>query len=132
MLTIGQVAQAAGIHKETIRYYQSLGLVAEPPRLQGRVRRYGNGTVARLLFIKRAQVLGFTLEEVGRLLMLEDGKNCGETRALAERKLELIRKRISDLSRMRRTLETLVAECRRGLRPRSCPIIRTLAQEDAA
>jgi MerR family transcriptional regulator, mercuric resistance operon regulatory protein len=127
-LTIGQVAKHSGVHKETIRYYQSLGLVDEPPRSPGSVRRYGNATVARLIFIKRAQQLGFTLQEVGKLLLLEDGQNCGETRKLAEEKLTLIKARIADLNRMRRLLEGLVAQCHQGKRPRACPIISTLTQ----
>ncbi len=126
-LTIGQVAREAGVHKETIRYYQGLGLVPEPARQAGSFRPYGQSTVARLQFIKRAQELGFTLEEVGRLLLLDDGQNCGETRKLAEHKLTLVRNRIADLDRMRRLLEGLIAECRRGKRPRACPIIATLS-----
>ena len=126
-LTIGQVAKEAGIHKETIRYYQSLGLVSEPVRRPGSVRRYGAATIARLQFIKRAQQLGFTLEEVGKLLLLEDGQSCGETRKLAQHKLSLIKTRITDLSRMRRLLEGLIEECAQGRRPRGCPIISTLS-----
>ena len=127
-LTIGQIAKEAGVHKETIRYYQSLGLVSEPERRHGSVRRYGASTVARLQFIKRAQQLGFTLDEVGKLLLLEDGQSCGATRKLAEHKLALIKERIGDLSRMRRLLEGLIAECHQGKRPRACPIISTLSQ----
>ena len=126
-LTIGQIAREAGINKETIRYYQSLGLVAEPARPPKSVRRYGGSTVARLHFIKRAQELGFTLEEVGRLLLLEDGQHCAATRKLAEGKLMLIRGRIRDLTKMRKLLEGLVAECESGRRPRACPIISTLS-----
>ena len=126
-LTIGQIAQEAGVHKETIRYYQSLGLVFEPERKHGAVRRYGPSTVVRVHFIKRAQQLGFTLEEVKRLLLLEDGQNCGETRRLAARKLAMIKERIADLSRMRRLLEGLIKECEQGKRPRACPIIATLS-----
>ena len=126
-LTIGQVAAQAGIHKETIRYYQALGLVAEPPRPARSVRRYGAETVARLRFIKRAQELGFTLQEVGKLLLLDDGQSCAATRTLAEQKLSVIRERIVDLNRMRRLLEGLIDECERGGRPRACPIIRTLS-----
>lgn len=129
-LTIGQVADAAGVNKETIRYYQALGLVEQPRRPPGSVRRYGAPTVERLLFIKRAQQLGFTLEEVGRLLLLEDGQDCASTRELAEQKLETIRSRIADLDRMRLLLEGLVRECRRGKRPRACPIISTLSRPD--
>lgn len=126
-LTIGQVAAEAGVHKETIRYYQSLGLVAEPPRPPGSVRRYGAATVARLRFIKRAQELGFTLDEVGKLLQLESGEDCAATRELAQEKLAAIRRRIADLNRMRTLLERLVEQCRRGKRPRRCPVIETLA-----
>ena len=125
-LTIGQVAAQAGIHKETIRYYQALGLVTEPPRPAGSVRRYGAETVARLRFIKRAQELGFTLQEVGKLLLLDDGQSCAATRSLAEQKLSVIRERIADLNRMRRLLQGLINECERGGRPRACPIVRTL------
>jgi MerR family mercuric resistance operon transcriptional regulator len=126
-LTIGRIATEAGVNKETIRYYQSLGLVARPERRPGSVRRYGDATVARLQFIKRAQQLGFTLQEVKSLLLLEDGQNCGETRKLAEHKLLLIEERIADLDRMRGLLERLVEQCAQGKRPRACPIIATLS-----
>lgn len=128
-LTIGQLAADAGVHKETIRYYQSLGLVPQPRKPPGSVRRYGEATVARLRFIKRAQQLGFTLDEVGKLLLLEDGQDCGATRALARQKLEVIRARVADLNRMRRALEHLIQQCHRGRRPRACPIIATLSRE---
>ena len=126
-LTIGGVAKEAGVHKETIRYYQSLGLVAEPKREPGSVRRYGAPTVARLHFIKRAQQLGFSLEEVAKLLLLEDGQSCAQTRKLAEHKLELIEERMSDLGRMRVLLKSLIKQCQQGKRPRACPIIATLS-----
>ncbi len=131
-MTIGRVALLSGVHKETIRYYQSLGLVAQPRKPPGSVRRYGVSAVARLRFIKRSQELGFSLDEVRRLLLLEDGQNCGETRELAEQKLAVVRSRIDDLERMRRLLEGLVRECRRGKRPRQCPIIATLARDATA
>lgn len=126
-LTIGQVAVRADVHKETIRYYQRLGLLEEPRRRPGSIRRYGAHAVARLRFIKRAQQLGFSLDEVKKLLLLEDGQDCGATRKLAEQKRIVIRQRISDLQRMSRMLDGLIAECRKGKRPRCCPIIGTLA-----
>ena len=125
-LTIGQVATQAGVHKETIRYYQSLGLVAEPRRPPGSVRRYGPQAVARLRFIQRAQELGFSLKEVGKLLLLDEGQDCAATRRIAQEKLSEIKQRIADLGRMRRLLEKLVAQCESGKRPRRCPIISTL------
>lgn len=131
-LTIGKVANQAGVHKETIRYYQALGLVAEPSRPPGSVRRYGNATVARLRFIKRAQELGFTLEEVRKLLLLDEGQDCAGTRRLAEEKLVLVKSRITDLNRMRRMLEGLIEQCHRGKRPRRCPIISTLSGPSTA
>ncbi len=79
-------------------------------------------------FIKRAQLLGFTLEEVKSLLQLEDGQSCRETRLLAEQKLTVIERRLTDLTRVRRVLKRLIAECADGgKRPRSCPIITTLS-----
>ena len=131
-LTIGQIAARAGVHKETIRYYQSLGLVDEPARRLGSVRRYGDAAIARLRFIKRAQQLGFSLDEVKKLLLLEDGQNCSETRKLAEQKLGVIKDRIADLNRMRRLLQGLIKDCERGGRPRRCPIIATLSESEGS
>ena len=129
-MTIGQVAAQAQVHVETIRYYQRLGLVAEPPRPLGGVRHYDGKTVARLRFIKRAQQLGFSLDEVRNLLALEDGQNCRETRALAARKLDVIEARLADLRRMQKMLKGLIVECDSGKRPRACPIIATLSALD--
>jgi len=126
-LTIGRLAEAAGVNVETIRYYQRRGLVAEPDKPAGRFRHYPPATIGRVNFIKRAQLLGFTLEEIGNLLLLEDGQDCGETRSLAERKLASIEARIADLDRMRRTIKHLIAECGVGKRPRRCPIISALS-----
>ena len=82
-------------------------------------------------FIKRAQQLGFSLDEVAALLLLQDGQSCREARLLAERKLDMIEERIADLTRMRRLLKGLIAECAAGQRPRSCPIIATLSSSIA-
>jgi MerR family transcriptional regulator, mercuric resistance operon regulatory protein len=126
-LTIGRLAQAAGVNVETIRYYQRRGLLDEPDKPLGGHRRYAASAARRVRFVKRAQQLGFTLEEVRGLLMLEDGQSCRETRLLAEHKLAVIEARMADLSRMRRLLKGLIAECEEGKRPRSCPIITTLS-----
>ena len=128
-LTIGRLAQAAAVNVETIRYYQRRRLLDQPSKPLGGHRRYAAEAVKRVRFIKRAQQLGFTLEEVKSLLLLEDGQSCRETRLLAERKLALIEQRIHDLARMRRLLTSLIAECAKGKRPRSCPIIATLSAE---
>ena len=125
-LTIGRVAEAAGISVETIRFYQRSGLLDEPARPPGGVRRYGVEFVVRLRFIKRAKQLGFSLAEVQRLLILEDPQSCGKARSLAAEKLALVETRIADLERMRGVLRELVARCdvRRG--KVACPIIATL------
>ena len=126
-LTIGRVAEAAGVNVETIRFYQRLGLLAEPARPPGGVRRYGDEYVSRLRFVKRAQQLGFSLAEIQRLLTLEDPQSCGKARSLAAEKLALVEARLADLARMRDVLKELVARCdvRRG--KVACPIIATLS-----
>ena len=126
-LTIGLLARAAEVNVETIRYYQRRGLLEEPTKPPRGRRRYSGVAVRRVRFIKRAQQLGFTLEEVKSLLQLEDGQSCRETRLLAEQKLAVIERRLTDLTRVRRVLKGLIAECTEGKRPRSCPIIATLS-----
>src|SRR4249920_2984955 len=126
-LTIGLLARTAEVNVETIRYYQRRGLLEEPPKPPRGRRRYSGVAVGRVRFIKRAQLLGFTLEEVKSLLQLEDGQSCRETRLLAEQKLAVIERRLTDLTRVRRVLKGLIAECTEGKRPRSCPIIVTLS-----
>lgn len=75
-LTIGTFAKAAGVNVETIRFYQRKGLLLEPARRYGRIRRYDTADVARVKFVKSAQRLGFSLDEVAQLLKLEDGTHC--------------------------------------------------------
>lgn len=130
VMTIGAAAQAAGVHLETLRYYQRLGLVAEPARPASGFRRYGADTVARLRFIKRAQELGFSLEETRNLLSLADGRSCEATRRLAETKLATIEARLADLQRMHRALVRLVGACAGAGQAPPCPIIATLARPE--
>ena len=125
-LTIGRLAQAAGVNVETIRYYQRRGLLGEPAKPTGSHRRYSFAAARRIRFIKRAQQLGFTLDEITDLLALDDGRSCRETRHLAEQKLAVIESRIDDLSRMRGLLRALVERCGDGASQRACPIITTL------
>jgi len=125
--TIGGLARAIGVNVETVRYYQRIGLLPEPPRTRGTIRRYPPETLARLRFIRRAQGLGFTLEEVAALLALSDGEHCAETRALGEKKLALVQKKLDELVAIRRALNDLVAQCARGSRGKGCPLIDALA-----
>jgi MerR family mercuric resistance operon transcriptional regulator len=130
-LTIGALAQASGVHLETIRYYQRLGLVPLPARPAGSVRRYDARAVARLRFIRRAQQLGFSLEQVRQLLRLEDGGPCGATRRLAEARLAEVEARLGALTRMRRELRRLIGQCAAGGRAPRCPIIDALSEPPA-
>lgn len=129
-LTIGRVAEAAGVNVETIRFYQRRKLLDEPIKPLGGVRRYSGEIVSRVRFIKRAQQLGFTLDEVQNLLALEDGQSCKKTHDLAVIKLALVETRIADLNRMRRMLKTLIGQCETGSGKIACPIISTLAGRD--
>ena len=127
--TIAAVAAAAGVHVETVRYYQRLRLVPEPPRPLGGVRRYTEADAERLRFIKRAQVLGFTLEEIGSLLELDEAHGCAETRELASHKLKIIETKLADLMAMRKALGALLRQCDAGAMKGNCPIIHALAAD---
>lgn len=128
-LTIGQLAAAAGVTIETIRYYQQRGLLDEPPKPFGGQRRYPRVMTKRVCFIKRAQALGFTLAEIGALLRLDETCACTETRTLAVRKLASIEQKMADLTAMRYALEGLVRQCDYGDDEVACPIINALARE---
>jgi len=128
-LTIGRLAASAQVNVETIRYYQRRGLMREPARPTGSVRRYSNDDVRRIRFIKRAQQLGFTLEEITNLLKLEDGRSCRETERLAQQKLRLVESRLADLGRLRKTLRELIGRCESGRGKITCPIIESLVAE---
>ena len=126
-MTIGRVAKAAGVNVETIRFYEQMGLVTQPPKPMGSFRRYPPETVSRLGFIKRAQQLGFSLEEIKSLLGLEETRSCRETHDLAVKKLLVVEARLADLRRMRLTLKTLIAQCETRKGKLACPIISTLS-----
>ncbi|PIV76868.1 MAG: Hg(II)-responsive transcriptional regulator [Rhodocyclales bacterium CG17_big_fil_post_rev_8_21_14_2_50_68_7] len=125
-LTIGAFARAAGVHVETVRFYQRKGLLPQPDKPYGSIRRYGEADVARARFVKTAQRLGFSLEEIADLLRLEDGTRCAEAAAIAEHKLADVRACLSDLWRMERVLAKLLGECHHNGRNVSCPLIASL------
>ncbi|MDA8107926.1 MAG: Hg(II)-responsive transcriptional regulator [Betaproteobacteria bacterium] len=125
-LTIGRLARKAGVNVETVRYYERRGLIARPPRAPNSVRRYGAEALARLRFIKRAQQLGFSLEEIAQLLRLERTRSCRAAHDLASQKLLLVDARLADLRRLRRVLAGLIAQCEVGEQRGRCPIIESL------
>ncbi|MDP1532885.1 MAG: Hg(II)-responsive transcriptional regulator [Rubrivivax sp.] len=130
--TISGVARAAGVNVETIRFYQRRGLLSEPDKPLGGIRRYGDADIARVLFIKAAQRIGFTLDEIAQLLQLDDGTRCSEARAIAEHKLADVRQRVCDLQRIEAALAQLVDRCAAGRGQVSCPLIDALQPAPAA
>lgn len=129
-LTIGRLARVAGVGVETIRYYQQRGLLPVPAS-EGSFRQYPVALTARIHFIKRAQELGFSLDEITELLRLEDGANRSSIRRIATERLVQIEKKLADLKRMQKTLKHLVIECEHTRRDLPCPIIESLVQRAA-
>lgn len=125
--TIARLAAAAGVHVETIRYYQRLGLLREPLRPLGGIRRYTQADTERLRFIKRAQAMGFTLAETSSLLDLQRRRSCHATRELAAAKLRLVDARIRELRDLRKELAGLIADCDANTQDAGCPVIQRLA-----
>lgn len=131
-LTTGEVAEHAGVNLQTVRYYERRGLIPEPPRTAGGFRQYGPEAVARIRFVKRAQELGFTLDEIEGLLDLraDAGADAAEVKRLAEAKAADIADKIRDLERMKETLEALAAACSGEGTTHDCSIL--LALDDTA
>lgn len=124
--TIGEMAGAACVNVETIRFYQRKGLMREPERGYGSIRRYDEADLARLRFIKTSQKLGFSLDEVSELLKLEDGTQCNDARKLAELKLGSVRQKLIDLQRIESVLTQLINSCEASSGKVTCPIIASL------
>ena len=124
-LTIGRLAKSAGVGVETIRYYQKRQLLPVPQR-EGGFRHYPVGLAARIRFIKRAQELGFSLDQVAELLRLEDGANRSSIRRIAADRLAQIDHKLGDLRRMRKLLGHLLDACEHTRAELPCPIISTL------
>jgi len=120
--TIGGLAKAAGVGVETVRYYQRRGLLPEPPRPPGEVRRYSEDDVRRLRFIRSAQAAGFTLAEIGELLALDRTNDRARVREIAAVRLAELDARIQDLRQARSGLERLRSACASGSKG-PCPII---------
>lgn len=131
-LTIGKLASAAGVGVETIRFYEREGLLPKPPRKRSGYRQYPPDAVARVMFIRRAKELGFTLKEITELLELrvDPDKSCAEVRALAKAKIVDVEEKMADLARIKAALEGLAKACR-GKGPTSeCPILDAIEKED--
>ena len=125
-MTIGALAEACGVTVEAVRFYQRRGLLREPRKPSGGIRRYEECDVARLRFVRTAQWLGFTLDEAASLLKLEDGAHCTEAAEIAQHKLLEVRARLADLTSMEAALADLTARCHNARGRISCPIIEAL------
>ena len=127
-LTIGGVAAQAEVHIETLRYYERRGLVERPPRSASNYRRYPEEVVRRVRFIKRAQELGFSLNDIKELLSLRAAPEtgCREVRAHAEAKIKDIDEKIGGLTAMKHALSTLVTACSGEGPLGDCPILESL------
>jgi Hg(II)-responsive transcriptional regulator len=130
-LTIGRLARQAGVNIETVRYYERRGILPEPPRTESGYRQYGPEAVRRLHFVKRAQVLGFTLDEIGGLLVLRSDPrgNCDAVEAAATHAITRIDAKLAELTRMRRALVALADDCRDRRASDACPILRSVEDE---
>ena len=128
-LTIGSVAQQAGVNIETLRYYERKGIVPKPPRTSSNYRLYSEETVRRVRFVKRAQELGFSLREIKELLALRAtrGAKCRDVGRQALQKIEEIDEKIQTLEAMKDVLRKLVKECASTRAPASdCAILESL------
>ncbi len=124
--TIGRLAAAAGVNVETVRYYQRIGLMTQPKRAYGGIRRYGDEHLLRLMFVKSAQGLGFALHEVSDLVKLDDATQCKAAHDIATCKLTDVRGRIQQLQQIEKVLAKLVRQCEQGRGAVRCPMIAAL------
>ena len=125
-MRIQEAARVAGVGPQTLRYYEQRGLIPRVGRRASGYRDYTDEEVRVVRFIRRAQALGFTLEEVADLLRLRGARSPRQSvRTLADRRLADLETRIADLSRMRDALRMLAHRCARGLDP-ACPILEAL------
>ncbi len=127
-MRIGQIAKAAEINIETVRFYERKGLIEQPLKPLVGYRDYSNKILERLLFIRRAKNLGFTLEEISNLLSMESAK-CNDIQDMATTKLADVRSKLTDLKRMESVLNSLVLSCQTNPKKSGCPIIKTLIKD---
>jgi MerR family copper efflux transcriptional regulator len=132
-MQIGTVAKKSGVPAKTIRYYESVGLIDAARRTAGGYRTYDERDVETLRFIQRARSLGFPVADVADLLALwrDRERQSAQVKALAERHLAEMDRKIAELRGMRQTLEHLVERCHGDDRP-ECPILADLAKKTSA
>lgn len=132
LIQIGTLAKRTGTNIETIRFYEKIGVLAEPPRTDSGRRLYDERQVERLAFIRRTRALGFSLDEVRALLGLAESSDvdCSEVKGMAARHLDEVTAKIADLRAMQSALTRLIAQCDAGDQS-GCPMIATLFGQGA-
>lgn len=126
---VGQLAKEVGINVETIRYYEKLKLLPKPKRKESRYRIYDETDLKRLIFIKRAKELGFTLKEIKELfeLRIDSEAKCGDVKHLTEHKLKDVDNKIKDLKKIRSVLVKLINQCvNEKISSDECPILESM------
>ena len=129
---VGDIAEKVGVNVETLRYYEKIKIMPKPKRKDSRYRYYDELDLRRLLFIKRAKELGFTLKEIKELLNLkiESTATCGDVKHLAEHKLNDIVERIKDLMNIKNVLLKLINQCVcEEVSTEECPILEVIEQK---
>jgi MerR family transcriptional regulator, mercuric resistance operon regulatory protein len=126
--TIGRLSRLTDVNIETIRYYEKIGIMPHPPRNSSGHRIYSTSHLERLTFVRRSRELGFSQQEVRKLLTLVDEHKytCAEVRAMTVRQLSSVRQKIADLCKLEKVLADMVRECDGGDIP-LCPIVDTLS-----
>jgi MerR family copper efflux transcriptional regulator len=130
--TIGQIAAAAAVNIQTIRYYERRGLLLPSERSSSGYRQYDRDSLLRLRFIKHAQALGFSLKEVEELLSLRvrHGAACQAVERRTRAKIDVIDRKLRELDRLKRTLADLTAACRARKRTSECPVLEALEDDN--
>lgn len=126
--TIGQLAQAADVPTTTVRYYERIGLVDPEDRSAGNYRLYSDESLNKLKFIRAAQAIGFTLEDVKSLLGSDDNHSpaCGDVQTLIEDRLADIEDRLKDLRQVKRVLKSALKHCRQSEKRGECHVLQSL------
>lgn len=135
-LTRGQLAQRAQINLETVRFYEQEGLLTPPSRTASGYRKFAESAVVRLAFIKRAKVLGFSLDEIRELLVIQDGHAdaCVEVRDLLQNKLAIVRAKMTELEKLEAHLSSALRKCNQSLKRqppkqnlKACPVLNQMS-----
>ncbi len=123
---IGALSRETGCNIETIRYYERIGLIPEPPRSRGGRRSYSRDHLRQLAFIMRSRALGFSISEIRQLLsLMDDNNSCEQVQSITVRHLEEINGKIEELNRLRSVLESAADKCKGGTAT-DCPVVDIL------